>query len=278
MLKRFWIVLWLSLGLGWSALAAAEPSLHEVYQVAEQGRYIEAQGMMEQVLKNHPNSAKAHFVAAELLARQGLMAQAATELRTAEQLQPDLAFAKPQAVSALKALLTTPRQSLPSTTGRVAAPPGAVPAGGLPWGLILGGLGLIGFIYLASRFMQQRQASVPAPLAYPGYGPAGPAYGASGPGYGPMAPGGMAAPSGGGLGSSIMGGLATGAAVGAGMVAGEALMRHFTDPQRGAPPVANPGLGSAWELPADDLGGTDFGVTDAGGWDSGTALDDGGWN
>lgn len=274
MLKRLLTVLLLTIGFGWSTLAAAEPSLHEVYQVAEQGRYIEAQGMMDQVLKNHPNSAKAHFVEAELLAKQGKLTQAATELQTAERLQPDLGFAKPQAVHALKTMLTAPRQPA-QFTPTSATLPAAVPASGLPWGLILAGLGLIGFIYLASRFMQQRQAAVPA--GYPGYGAAGPTYGAAGPGYSPMAPGGMAMPNAGGLGSGIMGGLATGAALGAGMVAGEALMHHFTDSPRGAPPAASPAFGTAWDLPADDMGGTDFGITDAGSWDSGSVSDDS-WN
>jgi hypothetical protein len=78
-------------------------------------------------------------------------------------------------------------------------------------------------------------------------------------------------PQGGGLGSTIMTGLATGAAVGAGMVAGEALAHHFTDDDRreryssGTQYVDNP-MDSAQN---DNMGGTDFGISDSSSWDSG---------
>jgi len=45
---------------------AREPSLHEVYQSVEAGHYAEAQRMMDQVLRDHPNSARAHYVEAVL--------------------------------------------------------------------------------------------------------------------------------------------------------------------------------------------------------------------
>ena len=70
------------------ALAATDPTMHQVYQAAEAGRFSEAQGMMDQVLRDHPNSAKAHFVEAELLAKQGRLADAAAELGSAQRLAP----------------------------------------------------------------------------------------------------------------------------------------------------------------------------------------------
>ena len=48
---------------------AADPSLNQVYQAAQSGNLGGALGMMDQVLRDHPNSAKAHFVEAELLAK-----------------------------------------------------------------------------------------------------------------------------------------------------------------------------------------------------------------
>ena len=91
------IVLTTALVLIGQSSFAADPSLHQVYQAAEAGHYPEAQSMMDQVLRDHPNSAKAHFVEAELLARQGKTASAKAELKTAEQLDPGLQFAKPGA-------------------------------------------------------------------------------------------------------------------------------------------------------------------------------------
>ena len=265
------------------AQAATEPTLHEVYQAAQAGRYIEAQDMMDQVLKAHPNSAKAHFAEAELLAKQAKLNQARTELGTAERLQPGLAFAQPQAVSSLKALITSPAASFHPVTPNVPSYPAAATGQttrvqGLPWGLLLGGVGLLAFLAFAMRFMQQRTAA-PVPYYPAGFGNPG---GAQSIGGGMM--GGAGVPmgaSGSGIGSSIMGGLATGAALGAGMVAGEALMHHFTDaghPSAVATSPAQMGLNDSsndnWATPADDMGGNDFGISDTSSWDSGGGSDD----
>ncbi|MDR3367878.1 tetratricopeptide repeat protein [Rhodoferax sp.] len=265
-----------------SAMAAAEPTMHEVYQAAQAGRYIEAQDMMDQVLKAHPNSAKAHFAEAELLAKQGKLTPARAELVTAERLQPGLPFAKPQAVSSLKTLIESSRAPMnPVTTSpmgqQVSLTGGSAPSRGLPWGLILGGMGLLAFILFAMRFMQQR-TNAPVPYYPGGFGNQGAAQpfgaGMSG-GVAPMGMGGS------GLGSGIMGGLATGAALGAGMVAGEALMHHFTDGgQTNAGQVLpsqtsfTDNLSNNWNLPADDMGGNDFGISDSASWDSGGGSDD----
>jgi Tfp pilus assembly protein PilF len=53
------------------ALADNAPTLHEVYQATQAGRLEEARSMMNKVLKEHPNSGKAHYVEAEILAKQG---------------------------------------------------------------------------------------------------------------------------------------------------------------------------------------------------------------
>ncbi len=265
-----------------SVMAATEPTMHEVYQAAQAGHYIEAQDMMDQVLKAHPNSAKAHFAEAELLAKQGKLNQARTELGAAERLQPGLAFAKPQAVSNLKTLIESPNTPVKAAAyspvaQQVGFAGGSVPSRGLPWGLILGGLGLLAFMAFAMRFMQQRTAA-PVPYYPQGFGNQGVAQpfgaGMSG-GAGPMGMGGS------GVGSGIMGGLATGAALGAGMVAGEALMHHFTDsgsvnPSQVLPPQAgfSDNLSNNWNLPADDMGGNDFGMSDNSSWDSGGGSDD----
>jgi hypothetical protein len=54
-----------------TAFAADEVSMHEVYQAAESGKLNEAQAMIAEVLRAHPDSARAHYVEAELLAKQG---------------------------------------------------------------------------------------------------------------------------------------------------------------------------------------------------------------
>ena len=288
---------------------AADPSMQDVYQAAKEGRYIEAQSMMDQVLKEHPNSAKAHYVQAELLAKQGMLSKADTELRTAERLSPGLAFAKPDAVSKLRAVIAAPRGS--ANVRSNAQPSNAQPSNaqssqsefsrqpvaekGISWGLVAGGLGLIAFIVFATRFMRQRSAAAVAAPGYAGYAANGNSFGASGNSfgvnpamqpapYGGGAPMGQAmAPAAGGMGSGIMGGLATGAALGAGMVAGQALMHHFTDGDRSnaAAPAQS---GSNWnpEPAPNDMGGNDFGIADSSSWDDGGSGGGGGggddWN
>lgn len=255
-------------------LHAAEPTMHDVYQAASADRLSDAQSMMQEVLKAHPKSAKAHYVEAEILAKQHDLTSARTELQTAETLAPGLPFAKAQSVKELREVLAR-EHSIPSVQGLRSQGSSIGGSGNsLPWSFIIAGLGLLGFIVLVSRMMIQRNPPAIQP---------GPVYGNSG-GYasGPaMAPwgGGSApsmAPTSGGLGSGILGGLATGAAVGAGMVAGEALMHRMID---GAHPADKSALTpaptdiSSFGAPLqdfsanDDMGGTDFGISDTSSWD-----------
>ena len=292
MFRKLLLGLTLALGAMFASLpvVAAEPSMHEVYQAAEQGRYIEAQSMIDQVLAAHPNSAKAHYVQAELMAKQGLLSKADTELRVAEKLEPGLAFAKPEAVSKLKAIIAAPRASA-NVQSAQSVQPGhtSQPAAekGISWGLVAGGLGLVAFVVFATRFMRQRSAPVMPAAGYAGYGANSPGAAAGMQpqpqpyGAGPVGPG-MAPAAGGGIGSGIMGGLATGAALGAGLVAGQALMHHFTDGDRGNAGAPQP-TGNNLQPVAEpnDMGGNDFGVADSSSWDDGGSSAGGGgddWN
>ena len=273
-----------------TAFAADDPSLQQVYDAAQSGRLSEAHSMMNKVLQDHPNSAKAHFVDAEILAREGLISSAKTEFATAERLAPGLPFAKPQAVESL-------RNVLASTTATTQRPHSAVvqPAASssIPWGMILLAALVAAVIYFVMAMRRRNATYIPAaPSAGSGFGTgfgsAGaapmPAYGPNGPlppfSAGPVA-GGMGGL--GGMGSGIMGSLATGAAVGAGIVAGEALMHHFTDGHRSDPamPLASDSNWNSVEPPASyDMGGSDFGVSDTSSWDDSSSGGGGGddWN
>jgi len=232
--------------------AAEEASMHEVYVAAEAGRFNEAQSMMDKVLKDHPNSAKAHYVEAELLAKQGQLSAAQTELNTAERLQPNLSFAKPEALQKLIAQISSSR-SVP-VNHQVQSNNNE-----MPWGMIFLMVGLIGFIYIAAKMMTRNNPPQSPSNNY-----------TNGINSNPQPYGAPPAPAG-GMGSGIMGGLATGAALGVGMVAGEALMHHFTDGN------SNNGLineAHANNNPDNDMGGTDFGVADNSSWDDSSAGDD----
>ncbi|WP_373987613.1 tol-pal system YbgF family protein [Duganella sp. BuS-21] len=273
---------------------AAEPTIHDVYVAAEAGKYAEAQTMMDQVLKAHPNSATAYFVEAELQAKQGQFVAAQASLAKAEQLSPGLPKVKPEALAKLRTLLAEGQKvNYSQQQPRAANSNGGANYGnggyanapqssGFSWGSILIiGAGLAGFIWLATRFMQRRQQQAsnggfdPAgynPGTTPGYPPGGgypQQQGYGQPGYGQP---GYPQPGQPGMGSRIMGGLATGAAVGAGFVAAEALARQFTG-NHGSSNQDQPRNDVVYDDPAaqnellrrDDMGGNDFGVS--GGWD-----------
>ncbi|MFA5912771.1 MAG: tetratricopeptide repeat protein [Burkholderiales bacterium] len=263
------------------ASAAQDPTMHQVYQAAQAGRLDEAQRMMDQVLRDHPNSGKAHYVEAELMAKQGRLASAAAELGTAERLAPGLPFAKPQSVQDLQRHIASAHAGTRPAPGARSSQFGA--AYGIPWGLLLLGIALIAaFVYFA-RSMSRRNAGMMAPAGGPAYGTG---FGPGAPGQ-PYGPGGVAPPMGtaaGGIGSGILGGLASGAALGAGMVAGEALMHRFTNGnqlpgnQNLFPASTDFPASADWDSVPDDMGGSDFGISDASSsWDD-SSGGGGDWN
>src|SRR5580692_3439233 len=111
---------------GAPALAAdADPSVAQIYDAARAGHLDQAQQMMDQVLRDHPTSSKAHYVQAELYAREGNPGLARSELERAEQLDPGLPKEDARSVQELKAQLGLVRRSAgdrPLVTGAAPAP------------------------------------------------------------------------------------------------------------------------------------------------------------
>jgi uncharacterized protein len=244
------------------AFADADPTVDQIYAAAKSGHLDQAQTMMTQVLADHPNSGRAHYVQAELYAREGKLAQARTELATAEQLKPGLPFAEPRALQELKAQLGQGSRPTEHVVMR-----GEPVRSGFPVGTILVIVGVIALLWLVFRRRSY-------PQAYPAAGPgSGGMPGGYGPGYGAPPMGG------GGIGSGIAGGLASGLAVGAGVVAGEELAHHFLDGNRSGGVISPADAGESG-VSNSDMGGTDFGVDDPGsGWDdSGSGGGGGDWS
>ena len=268
-----------ALCIGGHAMAQTDPTLDQVYQEAQAGRVEHALQLMQPVLRAHASSAKAHYVEAELLARQGSAGKAREELGVADRLAPGLPFAKPESVLSLRRELAAPEggvlSSFASSNGRTPAVPG--PA--IPWGVLLAVVGGALAAWLLTRL--GRPAAGPS-LAVPGASAAqSPAPTWAPAGMSPAAP--AFASAGSGLGSQVAGGLATGLAVGAGVMAAEAIGKSLFGGQQHAagmqglpaetrfdPKVENPAANP-------DLGGRDFGVNDAGSWDdAGGGGSDGG--
>jgi hypothetical protein len=280
-----------------SALAYALPSVEAVQKEVQQGNYAQAETMMREVVAAKPNSAKAHYVYAEVLAHNARFDQAAQEARLAKQLDPQIGFTQPEKFRAFEQLLEREQSrakplpgTSPSTRAPVAAAPvTAAPAGrsgnGLPgwvWGLGFAAVAVLVWRLLSARRQASAMAGGPgyvAPAgASPGYGPA----------YGPTA--GPASPGSGMLGT----GLAAAGGFAAGMLAEKMLDgRHEHEARDTSGSAGSGGLvpGMFDDAPARDPAaeelerrsidfgsGGDWGGGDAGaGGDAGGGSDDGGW-
>lgn len=286
------VVLSLPLTVVLPARAQPEPSIDQVYQAANSGRLAQADKMIEQVLANHPKSAKAHFVKAELAARESNAAVARSELAEAEKIAPGLPFAKPEAVQALRAEVNRSRQAPLTPSSRQYEPMPAAPApssqGQLPIATMAVIFALLaGAIYL---FVRRRAPAPDLPTGSLSAGGLAQPTGTTVPGgvlpgvaqgYGVGSPGVSypQQPQPAGIGSTLGQGLATGLAVGAGAVAAQEIGHRLFDHHGQTIPSSQTGA-----LPEDerglldptvnsDMGGQDFGINDAGGWDQGGGSD-----
>ncbi|MDD5051871.1 MAG: tetratricopeptide repeat protein [Sulfuricurvum sp.] len=243
--KSKWFMILVIVG----ALAFADnvPTVHQIYQTAQSGDLNKAHSMVQAVLKVHPESAKAHYVNAEILVREGNINEAKSELELAQKLSPDMSFAKPQSIHALEERLAG------KNINNAGFPLAQTKDKPFPWMMLILGVGALLFIVMIVRSISSRNAYVagsnsnmPSSNAYPNNG---------------FAP--YTAPSG-GIGSNIASGLAAGAAAGVGMVAAEELMHHFMDDSSNTSSTfSNDDI----QPSNDDMGGVDFGVSDSSSWD-----------
>jgi uncharacterized protein len=257
-----------------AALAAPNvPSINQVYQAARSGHLAQAEAMTKEVLRAYPDSARAHYVMAQILAAEGRTAEARNYFAEAERLKPGLPFANSQSVANLERRI--------NGAARVpAAQPGTNQA--FHWWWLLAGAVLL-FILL--RVLRARRPSLS------GYSGSGMGSG----GAGPMP--GMPSAGYSGWGGGLLGSVLAGLGFGAGAAAGEQMVDRFLGREERETPVQP----EIQELPSDsgNLGGDDFGVqsgdSSSGGWedagdqqsaspgpddDFGTdgSDDDGGWD
>jgi len=244
-----------------------EPSLHEVYQKIAAGQYAQADAMMKGVLENHPNSAKAHYIVAELRLKEGRLDEGRAELARAEILAPGLPFAQADAVQKL-------RTQLGKSSGLAAGSSSANSIFSSPifWLLMVV---LVGGLMYFMKLRKREQANAVALGNGPQSGSApnptgGPPNGPGGPGS-PNGPAG--APNTGFGGSGLMGSLATGAALGAGMVAGQALASHLMGGEHG-----NRDASGNIQPPQTGRENTDFGVRDVSTWDDSAGSGNSDWD
>jgi len=237
-LKIFSLVLLAALLAGAGQAPAQTASPREIQGLIAAGQPQAALDDLAPVLQAHPNSGMAWYLDAEAQDALNNEPAARSALATAQQDAPGLPFAKPAEVAALQAHLA-------QSSSR----------GGFSMSPVMIVLGLVVLFVLFRLFRRRRAAYYP-----PGYG-AGAPRGYAPPGYAP--PGYPSyGPEGGGLGSSLLGGLAAGA----GFAAGERIIDDMTGRDQGP-------VDSAWG--ADPTPDRDDGLSGSPDWDSGGSSDSG---
>ena len=215
-MKRFLVALSLATV---ACLAWAIPSVDEVQSEVRKGNFAQAESMMREVVAANPDSARAHYVLAEILAHNKRFDQAVAEVTVAKRLDPKLSFTQSDKFQQFEQLLERERAATRSAEAaqRAAATQPVVlrePArsgGGVPgwlWGLG----GAVVAVAIWRLIAARRETVYPANVVVSGSAgavvPGGyqPGYG---PGYGP----GYAPPGGSGM-------LGTGIAAAGGFAAG----------------------------------------------------------
>jgi hypothetical protein len=279
-----------------TATALALPSVEAVEAEVQHGNYAHAESMMREVVAARPDSARAHYVYAEILAHDRQFDQAAQELRTARQIEPDLRFTQPDRFRAFEQELGN-EQHPAQRTRQMGDGPARAPGmpsilgggrGGIPGAAWIVGAAAIAVLLWRGFSARPQFASMPPAPATPaltGPAPLGPGAPPPGSAYGPATAANAA-------GSSVLGtGLAAAGGLAAGMLVEDLLERRNTStgvPEVEAGSRSVPGVTSGTPDPdpaAADLEQRriDFGSgdewDDAGGVaDNGSSGDDGGSN
>ena len=77
----------------------------QIQSAVRQGDYAKAEGIIEKVLQQHPNSAKAHYIHAEILVHSQQLTQAQQEVAVAKKLDPRITFTAPEKFGQFEAYL-----------------------------------------------------------------------------------------------------------------------------------------------------------------------------
>ena len=277
----------------WSAAAFALPSANDVQSAVKSGDYPKAETMMQEVVAAKPQSAKAHYLYAEILAHDAKFADAAAQARQARELDPALSFTTdPEKFKSFERLLqreqagpaVAPQATVPTPhVAPAPAVPREAPSSGIPGWVWVGGFAILAFVI----FRAVSRRAMAGNMAGAGYASQGGGYGMNPgmqqPGYGPGPGYGPAPGAGGGL---LRTGLAAAGGVAGGMLLERMLEGNRHDENNGGNNYGSQGGSfdngssqAASELenrPMDvGSGGNDWGG-DAGG-SSGGSDDGGGW-
>jgi hypothetical protein len=269
----------------WASVCLALPAPHDIEQAVAKGQLPQAERMLREVIAEKPNSARAHYELAQVLAREGQPSEALQAIRQARALDASLQFAQsPEKFNAVAQAIE--QQAAAKASPATAHAPVAVAAPTAPttptqaawmWpALLTGGFALLA-LWLWRRVQARptlQPAGMDASMGQRGFGAQYDPRGGAAPGYGYGQP--YPAASGSGVAGAVVGGLA---GVAAGYALSKALDSHdhpahtsTMDTPRANDPMADTGL--VRMDPGADLGSFDAGAGDDWGGDTGASSDD----
>jgi len=301
-LKRLFQALFVGALALLTSMAFALPAPKDIEQAVQAGNYQQAETLVREVLREKPESAKAHYELGQILARQSRMPEAHKALVRAQELDPALKFTnQPEKFRDLFARTGAPAPGGAVSSGLQSTPVAAPSAGqsssnaqqrpaaaegigsSIPMSYVW--IGLIGVGILAFLLVRNaRNSAQPQPTA--AYGNAlatagGPQRGFGGqpggfggqPGYGGYGPGAAPNSGPGAMTGAVVGGLA---GVAAGYALSKALEGNHHD--AGQQSLHNSPASDQFQpmssAPSQDFGAFDSGAGDS--WDSGGDSSGGG--
>ncbi len=275
-MKKLLCALALGVAMTGAAWAQTDVSPAMVKQALASGNYAQAEQELNQVIAQHPDSAKAHYVLAQVLAKEGNLQGARQQLDAAAKIDPAIHFTSPDRYNAFRAEIGQAmgelgghRASTAASYGRPATIAPSEAQHGHGFGLIIGLVILLAVVALIWRAMS-RSSQARAPLPPQGFNNG---YGANGYGQPPQPP--PYGPQGGGR--SVMGQVAsTAAGVAGGMLAADAIegmLHHGGEAQAATPPAFGGNGGDNDPLRNIGNSGIDMGNDDSG-WGGGGSFDD----
>ncbi|WP_168794263.1 tetratricopeptide repeat protein [Paraburkholderia aromaticivorans] len=159
-----------------SAVAFAVPTVQQIESAMSQGNWQQADASLSEVLQAHPNNARAHYLYAQVLDREGRSADALAQVQQAKTLDPQIRFTDPTRFAQTEARIrkdaeragatggnTTSRaanpfaqQTAPAVQQQSAIAPQAPQRHGPGMGMWIGILVLVGVIALVLRWTLRR--------------------------------------------------------------------------------------------------------------------------
>ncbi|WP_299712538.1 tetratricopeptide repeat protein [Caballeronia sp.] len=115
-MKKYVMAVVASLMLVSAAAFAAVPTAGQIEQSMTQGNWSQADAQLQEVLQAHPNNAKAHYLYAQVLDREGRSSDALAQVQQARTLDPAIKFTDPSRFNAMEARIRSDANRVNSST------------------------------------------------------------------------------------------------------------------------------------------------------------------